>query len=58
MEKWQHGLSGASEHGVPEFGGMALGEGVWAGFRPSTVGEGLKVGLRVWCVEVGPWVGL
>ena len=32
----------------------ALGEGVWVGFRPSAVGGG----LRVWGVEVGPWVGV
>ena len=29
------------ECGVPEFGGRALGEGVWVGFRPSTL-EGVS----------------
>ena len=36
---------GPPECGVPEFGGKALGEGVWVGFRPSTVGGGLRGGL-------------
>ena len=36
---------GPLECGVPEFGGKALGEGVWIGFRPSTVGGGLRRGL-------------
>ena len=36
-----------AECGALEFGGKALGEGVWVGFRPSTVGGGLRGGLRV-----------
>ena len=40
----QHSLRGALERGVAEFGGKALGEGVWAGFRPSTV-EGVSKGV-------------
>ena len=36
---------GPLECGVPEFGGRALGEGVWVGFRPSAVGGGLRGGL-------------
>ena len=38
---------GPLECGVPEFGGRALGEGVWVGFRPSAFGGGLRGGLRV-----------
>ena len=37
----------SSEFGVRDFGGKALGEGVWLGFRPSAVGGGLRGGLRV-----------
>ena len=32
------------ECGVPGFGGRALGEGVWVGFRPSTL-EGVSEGV-------------
>ena len=32
------------ECGVPEFGGKALGEGVWAGFRPIVL-EGVSEGV-------------
>ena len=39
----QHVQSGALEYGVPEFAGKSLGESVWVGFRPSTVGGGLPV---------------
>ena len=35
------------ERGVPEFGGKALGEGVWVGFSLSAVGGGLRGGLQV-----------
>ena len=41
----RHVKGGPLECGVPEFGGKALGEGVWMGFRPSTVGGGLRRGL-------------
>ena len=42
----QKGRDSTSKGGSPEcvvleFGGKALGEGVWVGFRPSTVGGGL-----------------
>ena len=30
---------GPLEHGIPELGGRALREGMWVGFRPSTVGS-------------------
>ena len=33
---------GPLECGVPEFGGKALGEGVWLGFMPSVL-EGVSV---------------
>ena len=39
------------ECGVPVFGGRALGEGVWVGFRPNSL-EGSP------SVEVEPWVGV
>ena len=45
---------GPPECGVPEFGGRALSEGVWVGFRPRAVGGD----LRVPPVEVGLWVGV
>ena len=35
---------GPLECGVPEFAGKALGEGVWVGFRPSTL-EGVSEGV-------------
>ena len=38
---------GLRECGALEFGGRALGEGVWVGFRPSAIGGGLRGGLRV-----------
>ena len=46
---WEGGSleCGFLECGVPEFGGRALGEGVWVGFRPSAFGGGLRGGLRV-----------
>ena len=37
----QHVQRRAQECGVPEFGGRALNEGVWVGFRPSTL-EGVS----------------
>ena len=33
--------AGPLECGVPEFGGRALGEGVWVGLRPSSL-EGVS----------------
>ena len=35
---------GSLECGVPEFGGRALSEGVWVGFRPSVL-EGFSEGV-------------
>ena len=54
---------GPLECGVPEFGGRALSEGVWVGFRPSALegvskcrggalGGGVGVGLGL-CVTGG-----
>ena len=54
---------GPPECGGPEFGGKALGEGVWVGFRPSALegvsecrgralGGGVGVGLGL-CVAGG-----
>ena len=49
----QHVQGGSLEFGVPEFGGRALGECVWVGFRPSTL-EGVSEGVCE--CEVGPCV--
>ena len=46
---------GPLQCGVLEFGGKALGEGVWVGFRPSAL-EGVSEGSL--SVEGGPWVGV
>ena len=46
---------GSLECGVPEFGGRALSEGVWVGFRPSSL-EGVsecRGGALGWGVGVG-----
>ena len=59
----QHSKGGPLECGVLEFGGNALSEGVWVGFRPSllegvsecrggALGEGVGVGLGL-CVAGG-----
>ena len=38
----QHNQRGPLEGGVLEFGGKALGEDVWVGFKPNAVGAGLR----------------
>ena len=49
---------GPLECGVPEFGGRALGEGVWVGFRPSML-EGIsECRGRTLGGGVGTWLGL
>ena len=40
----QKGKGGPLECGVPEFGHRALSEGVWVGFRPSSL-EGVSQGV-------------
>ena len=57
----QHVQRGPLECGVPEFAGKALGEGVWVGFRPSTL-EGVSEGVskcrgRALGGGVGPGLG-
>ena len=42
-EERQPWKGGPLECGVPEFGDRALREGMWVGFRPSSVGGGLRV---------------
>ena len=60
LRTWQKGRGsmwkgGPLESGVPEFGGRALSEGVWVGFRPSSL-EGVsecRGGALGWGVGVG-----
>ena len=56
----QKGKGGPLEGGVPEFGGRALSEGVWVGFRPSSL-EGVSEwvsGCRGRALGGGVGVGL
>ena len=50
---WKGGLL---ECEVPEFGGRALSEGVWVGFRPSSL-EGVSE-CRGWALDGGVGAGL